>query len=120
MRISDWSSDVGSSDLPIMYRTIATHPTTRQIYAKRLVDEKVLTDDEAEGMVTDFQNLLEGELEASKSFKPNKADWLAGKWHGLELASGAARRGTTTVETEHLKNADAALAHAPTGPNTHT
>ena len=32
---------------PIMYRTIANHPTTRQIYAQRLVGEGVMTEVEA-------------------------------------------------------------------------
>src|SRR3546814_1883600 len=70
-------------------------------------------------MVTEFQNLLEGELEASKSFKPNKADWLEGKWSGLEIASGDDRRGTTAVEIETLKKVGAALTTVPDGFNIH-
>jgi 2-oxoglutarate dehydrogenase E1 component len=112
-------TDDPSFTQPIMYRTIATHPTTRQIYAKRLVDEKVLTEDEAEGMVTEFQNRLEGELEASKSFKPNKADWLEGKWAGLEIASGDDRRGTTAVEIAALKKVGMAITAVPDGFNIH-
>ncbi|WP_370156753.1 2-oxoglutarate dehydrogenase E1 component [Ferrovibrio sp.] len=112
-------TDDPSFTQPIMYRTIATHPTTRQIYAKRLVDEKVLSEDEAEGMVTEFQNRLEGELEASKSFKPNKADWLEGKWSGLEIASGDDRRGTTAVEIETLKKVGTAITTVPEGFNIH-
>jgi len=112
-------TDDPSFTQPIMYRTIATHPTTRQIYAKRLVDEKVLSEDEAEAMVTEFQNRLEAELEASKSFKPNKADWLEGKWSGLEIASGDDRRGTTAVEIDMLKKVGMAITAVPDGFNIH-
>jgi 2-oxoglutarate dehydrogenase E1 component len=112
-------TDDPSFTQPIMYRNIATHATTRQIYAKRLVDEGTLTEADAEAMVTEFQNKLEGELEASKSFKPNKADWLEGKWAGLEEASGDERRGTTGVELETLKKVGLAITSVPDGFNIH-
>lgn len=112
-------TDDPSFTQPIMYRAIATHPTTRQIYAKRLIDEGTLTEAEAEAMVTEFQNKLEGELEASKSFKPNKADWLEGKWAGLEEASGDERRGTTGVEVATLKKIGMAITTVPDGFNIH-
>ena len=35
-------ADEPSFTQPLMYRTIAQHPTTRQIYARRLVEERVL------------------------------------------------------------------------------
>ncbi|MFN3399336.1 MAG: 2-oxoglutarate dehydrogenase E1 component [Ferrovibrio sp.] len=112
-------TDDPSFTQPIMYRTIATHPTTRQIYAKRLIEEGTITEADAEAMVTEFQNKLEGELEASKSFKPNKADWLEGKWAGLEEASGDERRGTTGVELETLKKVGLAITSVPDGFNIH-
>ena len=112
-------TDDPSFTQPIMYRNIATHATTRQIYAKRLVDEGTISEADAEAMVTEFQNRLEGELEASKSFKPNKADWLEGKWAGLEEASGDERRGTTGVELETLKKIGLAITSVPDGFNIH-
>ena len=112
-------TDDPSFTQPVMYRTIATHPTTRQIYARRLIEEGVMTEEESEAMVTEFQNRLEGELEASKSFKPNKADWLEGKWSGLEIASGDERRGTTAVELETLKKIGLAITSVPEGFNIH-
>ncbi|PJI42046.1 2-oxoglutarate dehydrogenase E1 component, partial [Ferrovibrio sp.] len=112
-------TDDPSFTQPIMYRNIATHATTRQIYAKRLVEEGTLSEADAEAMVTEFQNRLEGELEASKSFKPNKADWLEGKWAGLEEASGDERRGTTGVELETLKKVGLAITTVPDGFNIH-
>jgi 2-oxoglutarate dehydrogenase E1 component len=102
---------------PIMYRTIADHPTTRQIYAQRLVEEGVLTEAEAEEMVSSFLAVLDGQFESSKSYRPNKADWLEGAWTGLEVASGEDRRGNTGVSYELLKEVGLALARVPDGFN---
>jgi 2-oxoglutarate dehydrogenase E1 component len=102
---------------PIMYRTIANHPTTRQIYAQRLIDEGVLSEAEAEQMVTDFLSHLESQFQAANSYRPNKADWLEGAWTGLEVASGEDRRGETAAPTELLKAVGAALTHVPEGFN---
>ena len=68
---------------PIMYRVIAKHPRTREIYAKRLIDEGVLTAEEAEKVASDFRAALEKDFEAASSYKPNRADWLEGVWKGL-------------------------------------
>ena len=38
---------------------------------------------EIEDLKISFQKFLSKEFEVSKSYKPNKADWLDGKWSGL-------------------------------------
>ena len=68
-------------------------------------------------MAAEFTAKLEVEYEASKSYKPNKADWLEGAWTGLQAASGDDRRGETAVPMELLKEVGAALSHAPEGFN---
>jgi 2-oxoglutarate dehydrogenase E1 component len=98
---------------PIMYRAIAGHPTTRQIYAQRLIEEGVVTEAEAEKMVGDFMAYLDGQFEAAKSYRPNKADWLEGAWTGLEAASGEDRRGETAVPIALLKEVGGALSRVP-------
>jgi 2-oxoglutarate dehydrogenase E1 component len=102
---------------PIMYRTIADHPTTRQIYAQRLIEEGVLTEAEADEMVSSFLTVLDAQFESAKSYRPNKADWLEGAWTGLEVASGEDRRGDTGVSHELLKEVGFALSRVPDGFN---
>jgi 2-oxoglutarate dehydrogenase E1 component len=102
---------------PIMYRAIAEHPTTRQLYAQRLVDEGVVSEAEAEAMVGDFMAHLDSQFEAAKSYLPNKADWLEGAWSGLKAASGDARRGDTAVAVEVLREVGHALTAVPQGFN---
>ncbi len=102
---------------PIMYRTIAEHPTTRQLYAQRLAAEGLVSEGESDAMVSDFVAHLDGQFEAAKSYRPNKADWLEGAWSGLKVASGDARRGETAVAIERLKEVGHALVTVPPGFN---
>ena len=111
--------DEPSFTQPIMYREIAKHPTTRTIYAERLVKEGVLTAEEAKRQVTDFSAHLESQFEAAKGYKPNKADWLEGKWSGFEVASGEDRRGETGASLQALREVGGALTRVPEKFNLH-
>jgi 2-oxoglutarate dehydrogenase E1 component len=100
---------------PLMYRTIARHPTTRQIYAKRLVEAGVLREGEADTIATRFIAELETQFESAKSYRPNKADWLEGAWAGLEQAPDDDRRGDTGVAGETLREIGRGLVTVPEG-----
>jgi 2-oxoglutarate dehydrogenase E1 component len=102
---------------PLMYKAINAHTSTRELYAKRLVSEGVLSDEEVEKMAADFTAQLETAYEASKSYKPNKADWLEGAWTGMHAASGEDRRGETAVSLDLLKEVGKAISQAPEGFN---
>ncbi|NKB48343.1 MAG: 2-oxoglutarate dehydrogenase E1 component [Alphaproteobacteria bacterium] len=108
-------SDEPAFTQPIMYRKIAEQPTTRAIYAKQLEDEGVLEAGGGDRMVEEFHAKLDTEFEAAKSYRPNKADWLEGRWADIGLAEGEARRGDTAVGLELLKEVGHALATPPTG-----
>ncbi|MBA4014201.1 MAG: 2-oxoglutarate dehydrogenase E1 component [Phenylobacterium sp.] len=87
---------------PLMYAKIKDHPPTRELYARKLVAEGVATETEVAGWVTEFEDFLDKEFEAGKTYKPNKADWLDGKWAGLALPEGDDRRGDTSVPMQKL------------------
>jgi 2-oxoglutarate dehydrogenase E1 component len=106
-------SDEPAFTQPLMYKTIARHPTTRAIYSDRLVNEGVIGADEAKRVVDNFQARLENEFAAAPSYKPNKADWLEGAWSGMEIASGEDRRGETALGIDRLKEIGNALAGVP-------
>ena len=88
---------------PLMYKKIKSHSTTLNIYKEQLVREEVLTEEEAKSKISDFKKFLDSEFELSKSYKPNKADWLDGTWTGIKIASIDARRGKTSSTEEDIK-----------------
>jgi len=100
---------------PLMYRTIESRPTVREIYARRLIQEGLLTQEDVASMTNDFLARLDAEFEAAKSYRPNKADWLEGAWTGLSVASGEDRRGATAVDRALLQEVGAALTRVPDG-----
>jgi len=112
-------SDEPAFTQPLMYRKIASHPTTRQVYAQKLIEQKVLTEEESSQMVADFQAHLEADFQAAKSYKVNKADWLEGKWAGLGLLDDEEemRDERTDVSIEILKEVGNAIAKVPEGFN---
>ena len=88
---------------PLMYKKIKQHQTTLNLYKDQLIKEEILTEDEAKTKLSDFKKFLDNEFELSKSYKPNKADWLDGTWTGLKIASIDARRGKTSSTEDDLK-----------------
>ena len=99
---------------PLMYRAIASHPTTREIYANRLVESELITREEADGMVTASLECLQYAFDESANFKPAKPEWLEGHWSGLEPVRGFdARRGVTETDPNVLQEIGRALVTVP-------
>ena len=88
---------------PLMYARIRNHPRVTEIYGKKLVEEGLFTSAEVDQLHADFRALLEEEFAAGDSYRPNRADWLDGKWSGIGHADEGARRGVTGVDVERLK-----------------
>jgi len=104
---------------PIMYSKIRSLPSTREIYAKRLVAEGVLTQADVDAEVTRFEAFLDTEFEAGKSFKPEKADWLDGQWREIGLPDGDERRGDTAVAEAKLRDLGHRLTTIPNSVDIH-
>jgi len=88
---------------PLMYKKIKNHPTTLNLYKQQLIKEEIITAEEASKKISDFKKFLDSEFDLSKSYKPNKADWLDGTWTGIKIASIDARRGKTSSSEDELK-----------------
>ncbi len=106
---------------PVMYKKIGAHPSTLEIYSKRLVAEGVVTEGEVEKAKSDWRARLDAEFEAGTSYRPNKADWLDGKWAGMKTADQEeeARRGVTGVEIDRLKEIGRKITKVPDGFRAH-
>jgi 2-oxoglutarate dehydrogenase E1 component len=103
---------------PIMYKTIAKKELPAHIYGKRLISEGVATEADVGAEVERLNQFFLKEWEAGKDFKPNKANWLEGKWSGFGKAElGMGKEPETGVAIEKLKKLGNALAKAPEGFN---
>jgi 2-oxoglutarate dehydrogenase E1 component len=103
---------------PLMYKAIKTHPSVRELYADNLVELGVATRQQVDEMVAASEKRLEQALEDSKSYGPDKADWLEGAWSGLQPMEGDdAARGQTGVDYDTLKQIGQALTTVPEGFN---
>jgi len=113
--------DEPSFTQPLMYKVIATHPTTLEIYGKKLAAEGVVTDGEIEKMKSDWRSRLDAELEAAQSYRANKADWLDGRWSGFKTAGNTddPRRGKTGIEVATLRAIGQRITEVPTGFHLH-
>ncbi|MDE9449777.1 2-oxoglutarate dehydrogenase E1 component [Aliiroseovarius sp. Z3] len=100
---------------PLMYKRIKKHQTTLQIYTDRLVNDGLIPAGEIEDMKAAFQAKMNEEFEAGKDYKPNKADWLDGRWSHLERESDEYQRGKTEISSDTLAEVGKALTTVPEG-----
>ncbi len=107
--------DEPSFTQPLMYKAIAAHPTTLEIYGRKLVAEGVVTDGDVEKMKAEWRARLDIELEASQGYNANNADWLDGRWSDIKAARDYddPRRGVTGVAIETLKEIGSKITAAP-------
>jgi len=113
--------DEPSFTQPLMYKAIAAHPTTLEIYGKKLAAEGVVSIGEVEKMMADWRARLDAELEAAQGYRANKADWLDGRWSGFKTAESAddPRRGHTGVDLVELKEIGQKITTLPPGFHLH-
>ncbi|MXQ09676.1 2-oxoglutarate dehydrogenase E1 component [Alphaproteobacteria bacterium GH1-50] len=100
---------------PVMYKRIKGHKTTLSLYTERLVKDGLIPEGEIEDMKAGFQAHLNEEFEAGKAFRPNKADWLDGRWSHLDREGERYQRGKTAIKKKTLEEIGRALTTAPEG-----
>lgn len=96
--------DEPSFTQPLMYAVIRQHPPVSQLCAAKLEAEGVIDAGWADARRAEFTTRLEEDFEAAKSYKPNKADWFAGRWSGLHAPADPenARRNIATGVSDKL------------------
>ena len=105
---------------PAMYATIRKQKTTLQLYTERLVADGLIPEGEIEDMKAAFQAKLNDEFEAGKDYKPNRADWLDGRWKAMKTKDlEHYQRGETWIKPEVMAEVGAALTRVPEGFDMH-
>ena len=96
--------DEPSFTQPLMYERIRKHPPVSQLCAAKLESEGVIDAGWADARRAEFIARLESDFEGAKSYKPNKADWFAGRWSGLHAPADPenARRNISTGVSDKL------------------
>lgn len=97
---------------PIMYKTIATHPTTKKIYAEHLLKTDQITETELKTIEKEVLDHLNNELSAASALSQSekKLDWLEGAWSKIKNSE---HDNQTGVNLEELKKLGLALCNTP-------
>jgi 2-oxoglutarate dehydrogenase E1 component len=100
---------------PLMYKTIKKKEAASTLYANQLIKEGVVTEEEVTKMFDDFKEQFEKDYETAKTFSPNKADWLEGRWMGLKKPDSHKEHpvGDTGVAIEKLREVGMKLTQTP-------
>ena len=111
-------ADEPSVTQPRMYETIKGHPTTRDIYARRLIQEALLSEQEDAEWVEHYRQALEQNqpLVSSLVSEPNKelfVDWSPYLNHRWDVAAD------TRVSMSELKTLSERMGDTPAGFSVH-
>ncbi|SFP32528.1 2-oxoglutarate dehydrogenase E1 component [Tranquillimonas alkanivorans] len=104
---------------PAMYKNIKKRKTTLSLYTERLVRDGLIPEGEIEDAKAAFQSKLNEEFEAGREYRPNKADWLDGRWSHLDRQGEKYQRGKTAIKEETLQEIGRALTSTPDNFSTH-
>ena len=107
---------------PLMYDAIRAHPKVSHIYSDKLIAEGVIEEGTAPQLRQEFDDLLQEEFDAAKSYKPNAADWFGGRWAGLNKPAeeeSARRNVETAIEKKLFDSLGRTLTTVPDDHNVH-
>ena len=110
--------DEPSFTQPIMYQKIKKHPSTLNVYAEKLIEEKIISKDEFVKMKNEFKNLLNEQFKTAKEYKP-KLEWFEGIWSRFKPERGKDKRGITGVTIEKIKTIGKKITSIPKDFNAH-
>ena len=94
--------DEPSFTQPLMYKKIRSHPSTLNIYGKKLIEENSLSEEKFKNKINDFKNLLDDQFKNANDYKP-KLNWFEGTWSRYQPKKGKDKRGQTGVDIPKLK-----------------
>jgi len=112
-------TDEPSYTQPLMYKEIDAHPRLRELYGKRLVDDKALTDAEIDEMKAAARARYDRAFAAAKETRPRSAPGsFGGVWKGMTRA-GSDWSAKTNLPADTLRQITEGCAKIPEGFNVH-
>ena len=110
--------DEPSFTQPLMYKKIRSHPTTLQIYGKKLISQGLISQQDFDERKNKLKDFLNTEFKNAKSFK-QKMTWFDGVWSRFKPEIGKDKRGKTGVEKKELINIGKKITEVPNNFNIH-
>jgi 2-oxoglutarate dehydrogenase E1 component len=93
--------DEPSFTQPLMYKKIKSHPTTLEIYSKKLTTQGLLSKKTIDQEISNFKSHLAKEFIESKNYK-TELKWFDGVWSRFTPMPGKDRRGVTGVDKNKI------------------
>ena len=103
---------------PKLYKIIANHPNPREIYLKKLIDEKVVSDQEGSQMEKEFDDMLQDRLDDAKQIEKAKiTNFLEDVWTKFRKSNIEDFKSSpvTAVPKKKLLELGKKLNHLPNG-----
>ena len=110
--------DEPSFTQPLMYKKIKNHPTTLNVYGKKLIDDDVISENEFSSQKNEFRSLLNDQYKTAKDYKP-KIEWYEGTWSRYKPEKGKDKRGNSGVQIDQIKSISNKINTIPGEINIH-
>jgi 2-oxoglutarate dehydrogenase E1 component len=100
---------------PVMYSKIKDHSSLEKIYSQKLIAEGVVSAQQYQAMVDEFETMLNNEFNLASSFKATEADWLKGDWQLIQ--NGDSSISKTSLSKKNLHDLIDKICVIPSGFN---
>jgi 2-oxoglutarate dehydrogenase E1 component len=104
---------------PRLYKKIAQHNDTLQVYGDKLVEEGTATPEQLADVRKMVMDTMDREFEESKHAEIGKSDWLSSKWAGFKSPRQQSRVQTTGYDLEKLREIGLKMSRIPDDIDTH-
>lgn len=101
---------------PKLYKAISRHPNTRDLYAEKLKEDKLIDDGYVDDLIKDYKDILEKDLESSKKQKNTVIQRvMQDEWEDYSTgnAEDMMKPADTTVKMDVLNNVAEELGKVP-------
>ncbi|CAN0837152.1 2-oxoglutarate dehydrogenase, mitochondrial [Linum grandiflorum] len=105
--------DEPSFTQPKMYKVIDKHPSSLEIYQKKLLESGEITQEEIDRIQKKVDSILNEEYANSKDYVLKRTDWLSSHWAGFKSPQQLSRIRNTGVNPEVLMNVGRAITSIP-------
>ncbi len=117
-RLGHNEADEPATTQPMMYKNIKNMPSTRQKYAKHLIKQGVMSDEDSQKMADDYQQMLDDEKVVSRPVLSSEIYTYAKQWDNFLNASWETEA-DTRVALERIRFCNERMQCLPAGFELH-